>query len=381
MTFAFVSCYLSVHQVPICEELYRQLGNNFHYISVDRVPEWRLKSGYRDLDLEYPFVIRAYEDEKKALDITESCDVLMIGSAPDKYIKKRLSKNKLTIRCSERLYKNGVSAKLFPKAAGSALLRYHIYRNKRLYMLCASAYTAVDCLKFGCYKGKMFKWGYFPETIEYDYSVLLKQKEQSSVNILWVGRLIDWKHPEMAIEVADYLRKNGIAFQLKIVGTGEMETTIVEAIKQKKLDDAVHLVGAIPVSEVRHYMEQANIFLFTSDKKEGWGAVVNEAMNSGCAVIGCDAAGSVPFLIQDGVNGLSFHAGDQEQLNMNIEKVVTSPELCRTLGKNAYRTITNEWNAKVAVNRLLELVRNDMVLPEAFVDGPCSIASIIYDRK
>ena len=381
MTFAFVSCYLSVHQVPICEELYRRLGEGFHYISVDRIPAWRLNSGYRDLDLDYPFVIRAYEDEKKALAIAENCDVLMIGSAPDKYIKNRLSKNKLTIRCSERLYKNGVNAKLFPRAVGSALLRYHRYINKRLYMLCASAYTAVDCIRFGCYKGKMFKWGYFPETIEYDYNFLLNQKKHGAVNILWVGRLIDWKHPEMAIEAADYLRKKRISFQMTIVGTGEMTTTIAEAIMQKDLDDAVHLIGAIPVSEVRHYMEKANIFLFTSDRREGWGAVVNEAMNSGCAVIGCDAAGSVPFLIHDGVNGLTFHAGDQAKLNMNIEKVVTRPELCRALGQNAYCTITNEWNAKIAVERLLELIRNDMKSPEAFVDGPCSVASIIYDRK
>jgi len=380
MTFAFVSCYLSVHQVPVCEELYRRLGEGFHYISVDKIPEWRLKSGYRDLDSDYPFVIRAYEDEKKAIAIAENCDVLMMGSAPDKYIKKRLSKNKLTIRCSERLYKNGVSAKLFPRAVGSALLRYHRYKRKRLYMLCASAYTAVDCMKFGCYKDKMFKWGYFPETIEYDYNTLLKQKEHGTVNILWVGRLIDWKHPEMAIEVADYLRKKGIAFQLKIIGTGEMETTIAQSIVQKKLENAVHLIGAIPVSEVRCYMEQASIFLFTSDKKEGWGAVVNEAMNSGCAVIACDAAGSVPFLIQDEVNGITFQPGDQIRLNESVERVITCPDYCQMLGKNAYETVLTKWNAKVAAERLLELIENDMN-KDLFNEGPCSMAEIIRDRE
>ena len=30
-------------------------------------------------------------------------------------------------------------------------------------MLCASAYTASDFAKFGCYKNKCFKWGYFPK--------------------------------------------------------------------------------------------------------------------------------------------------------------------------------------------------------------------------
>ena len=32
-------------------------------------------------------------------------------------------------------------------------------------------------------------------------------------------------------------------------------------------------------------MEQADIYLFTSDRNEGWGAVANEAMNSACAMV------------------------------------------------------------------------------------------------
>ena len=32
-------------------------------------------------------------------------------------------------------------------------------------------------------------------------------------------------------------------------------------------------------------MEKADIFLFTSDRREGWGAVANEAMNSACALV------------------------------------------------------------------------------------------------
>lgn len=48
-------------------------------------------------------------------------------------------------------------------------------------------------------------------------------------------------------------------------------------------------------SEVRSYMEKADIYLFTSDFNEGWGAVLNESMNSGCAVVASHAIGSVPF--------------------------------------------------------------------------------------
>jgi glycosyltransferase involved in cell wall biosynthesis len=40
------------------------------------------------------------------------------------------------------------------------------------------------------------------------------------------------------------------------------------------------------------------VFIFTSDRNEGWGAVLNEAMGSGCAVVAADLIGSVPYLIE-----------------------------------------------------------------------------------
>ena len=48
----------------------------------------------------------------------------------------------------------------------------------------------------------------------------------------------------------------------------------------------------------------------TSNQEEGWGVVVNEAMNSGCVVIGSNLAGSVPYLIENGKNGLIYNCGD-----------------------------------------------------------------------
>ena len=45
-------------------------------------------------------------------------------------------------------------------------------------------------------------------------------------------------------------------------------------------------------------MEESEIYLVTSDRKEGWGAVVNEAMNSGCAVVADHMIGAAPWMIR-----------------------------------------------------------------------------------
>lgn len=60
-------------------------------------------------------------------------------------------------------------------------LRFHKNnpKNSNIYLLCASAYTAADYSKFGLFKNKTYKWGYFPETKKYeDIEVLVKSKKK-----------------------------------------------------------------------------------------------------------------------------------------------------------------------------------------------------------
>ena len=123
-------------------------------------------------------------------------------------------------------------------------------------------------------------------------------------------------------------------------------------------------------------MEESEIFLFTSDRNEGWGAVLNEAMNAGCGVIANSSAGATPYLICDGFNGYCYSDQEEEQLYQRLKSLLLDRESCNRLGKNAYETIQNQWNAGVAASRLLELI--DTLLAgekrfERYTEGPCSI--------
>lgn len=51
-------------------------------------------------------------------------------------------------------------------------------------MLCASAFTTYDLFIFGNYKGRTFKWGYFPEYKEYDIDDLLRKKRTNSKDFM-----------------------------------------------------------------------------------------------------------------------------------------------------------------------------------------------------
>ena len=91
------------------------------------------------------------------------------------------------------------------------------------------------------------------------------------------------------------LSRKRLFFQNDPYWYGEMEEQLHNMIRDKSLEDCVEMPGAMKASEVRSYMEKADIYLFTSDFNEGWGAVLNESMNSGCAVVASHAIGSVRF--------------------------------------------------------------------------------------
>lgn len=383
ITVAFISNYLNHHQLPICLALDKLTGGKFTFVATTPVPQARLNLGYHDMNKQYPFVLTTYdsaENAQLAQALAVKSDVVIIGSAPDGYITQRLKQRKLTFRYCERFYKQGLTLKRFPRAAASAWLHHGRFMRKPIHMLCASAYTAADCAVFGNYVGRTYKWGYFPQVKQQNVDALLARKRRNSRPVLlWAGRMLDWKHPEAAIHVAERLKKDGVDFELRIIGNGEMEKQLQTWIRQKNLEDCVQMLGSMSPEAVRDHMESADIFLFTSDFNEGWGAVLNESMNSACAVVASHAIGSAPFLLEDGQNGFIYKNGDENSLYDRVAQLLKQPELRETLGRNAYQTLAEKWNADVAAQRFMALSQAllDGKSDDLFVNGPCSKAKIL----
>ena len=298
---------------------------------------------------------------------------MIVGSAPQALLRERLKAGKLIFRYQERPLKNGIEPlKFLPR-----MLKWYKWNppSKPVYLLCASGFAAGDYAKFGLFRGRCYQWGYFPETRFYDIRALLAQKEAGS--IFWAGRFLDWKHPDDALRVAAQLRDDDYNFTLRIAGAGVLEPQLRAMISELHLEGCVQLLGSLRPEQVRCEMERSRIFLLTSDRREGWGAVLNEAMNSGCAVVASDAVGATPFLVKDGVNGSVYHSGDTQELYEKVRRLLDDTAAQECFGKNAYETITDTWNAQVAAGRLCELIRVILAgdpSPKFYLEGPCSCA-------
>lgn len=378
MKLMYLSNFFNHHQKPLADALFGILGEDYSFVETwDGIPEEQQKLGYHQYEVPY---VRQYSREKDVIDnMIKEADVVIYGEAPLRIIKKRILSGKFTIRDDESRYKNP-----------NRYLKWPIYTYKSLYLnkgylLCSSAYAPIDYMLSGMNPKKCYRWGYFTEVKHYDNVESLMRLKSSQkggdVTILWTGRLIPLKHPEYPLFVAKQLKHEQIPFKMKIIGTGKLDNWMRRKAADMDLLDVVHFLGSMSPESVRSYMEEADIFLFTSDRREGWGAVLNESMSSGCAVVADGNIGSVPFLIKDGENGLIYKSTNLKDLYNKIKWLTDHHKERFEMGIRAYRTMSQTWNgdnAAKSVIQLCEALLSGRDTP--FDDGPCSHAPLIMRK-
>lgn len=388
MRFLFISNYINHHQIPFCNTMYERLGEgNFAFIQTQPMEEERVRMGW-DINIsEIPYVYLYDNNTDFTMKAIAEYDIVLLGWTENLAVREacldRAESGRPLLRMSERIYREGQWKAISPRGLIDKYKEHIRFRAKEVYMLCNGAYVASDFALIHAYPQKMFRWGYFPELRTYTEPQMRQMKrvdDKDTTRILWAGRFMrDVKHPEFALELAKSLKENACAFHLDLVGDGEMMDELRAYAQENRLADVVTFHGFHSPELVRQMMEDAHVYLFTSNHLEGWGAVVNEAMNSGCAVVAGAEAGAVPFLIRNGENGYIFDGENVEDFIKKVTDLLKHPGKQRRMGNAAYETIQKEWNSNVAAERLIAfskciLEHREYEAPES---GPLSKAAVI----
>ena len=383
MTMTFVSNYINHHQLPFSDALYEKLGKDYCFIQTMPMEDERIAMGW-GLDVtKIPYVKCLYEDEYECRKKIAESDVVLLGWTQRPDIEKdRLDSGKLTIRISERIYREGQWKAISPRGLIAKYKEHIKYRNGNVYLLCAGAYTASDFHLIGAYPDKMFKWGYFPRTRTYSEEAFKSMKKNGPLQIVWAGRFIPLKHPEYVVKLAKKLKELNYDFAMHMLGSGDMEQDIKQDVEQSGLSDKFTFYGYTEPEKVRDVMESCHIHLFTSNHLEGWGAVVNEGMNSGCVEVANADAGAVPYLIDHGVNGFIYSDNSYREMEKLVIDLFENWEERKSMGYAAYQTIAGEWNAEHAADELMRFTKcllQGKVIPAE--SGPLSPAPVIAPKK
>lgn len=382
ISITFISNFFNAHQEPVASSLASCNGIDYTFISLEDAAGM---AGRENLDRKYPYVLRAYESDNAAAQAMEHAikdDIVVFGNVDniEGYIRERARTDKPFFRYSERLLKRGDWWGYMPPKRWRTWNRFSRYKDSNFYVLCASAFTSRDLAMFGFPVERCYKWGYFPQVSDCKTGERVP-KLSGKVKLCSAQRLVPLKHVDLQIEAVALLMEHGYEVELSIAGDGECRHDLEKLAAERGVQARVHFLGSLSHGDTLSMMGSSDIFLATSDRHEGWGATVSEAMASRCAIVASDLIGSVPYLIRDGIDGFVFKSCDAESLACALVKLCKDYGLVQHMGESACERITSQWSASTAADRLIEFscaCLRGGPLP-TFEEGPLSRAAVVSE--
>ena len=143
----------------------------------------------------------------------------------------------------------------------------------------------------------------------------------SSVSFLFVGRLIPLKGVDLLLRSFTQISAPSSKLQasrLTLVGEGSEKDRLQALAETLGILDRVEWLGVKRSSEIPTLMARADVLVLPS-RKDGWGAVVNEALMAGTPAI-CSTACGAAELIRQPWLGTVFSSGNVEELAEALKK-------------------------------------------------------------
>jgi glycosyltransferase involved in cell wall biosynthesis len=168
------------------------------------------------------------------------------------------------------------------------------------------------------------------------FSRVAKTARSGSPRFTFVGYLGYHKGVDLVVEAAKLIRDFNPSIQ--IVGTGDLGETLRSRVAENCLESIVHFRGKVDHNCIETILRETDVLVLPSVWPENQPLTILEAMATRTAVI-ASHLGGIPELIEDGVNGLLFRAGDAHHLASQMLKLIKSPERIQEFGEAGYRKI------------------------------------------
>lgn len=160
---------------------------------------------------------------------------------------------------------------------------------------------------------------YNKNVISVDNSIVLpqgikeKKEYHNPIKLLYVGRLSKIKRVDTIIKAVFFIKEK---VELTILGDGEEKNYLQRIIKENKLENYVHLIGAVSPIEVKTYMQENDILIMNSIL-EGKPMTILEAMSYGMPIITTNVGG-ISDLVANSKNAIFTNGTIEEILDAVI---------------------------------------------------------------
>lgn len=222
-----------------------------------------------------------------------------------------------------------------------------------------SKYTARVLKDFGI-SDKNISLKYFGVEVDDIYP---ERKIKDKISILYLGRFIDCKGPDLTIDAFNLARDKGLNAELIMAGEGSLIVTCELKRLESKYAEDIHLLGSVTREEAEKLYHNADIYTMhnrlgpLTNREEAFGVSILEAMASGLPVV-TGKSGGVMEIVVDGETGILLMPGDVKAQAKAFIELFSDPQLRREMGEAGWRRVKacfSQENEKAEMLKLLGL--------------------------
>lgn len=180
---------------------------------------------------------------------------------------------------------------------------------------------------------------------------------QETRKIVCVGRLAEQKGQLLLVEAAAELHREGIPFELVLVGDGPLRSEIETVIERNNVRDHVVITGWMSNDQVREQILASRALVLPSFA-EGLPVVIMEALALKRPVVSTYVAG-IPELVESGNCGYLVPAGSVRELAAMLKRVLCEDlSRLRQMGAAGRRRVLERHDACTEARKLSSLIRS-----------------------
>lgn len=174
--------------------------------------------------------------------------------------------------------------------------------------------------------------------------------EEDAFYTISVGRLVARKGFDFLIRSVAKIKNNKI--KALIIGDGPEKKNLQELAESLGVTERIVFLDSVTEEQKFQYLAIADVYVLSSIH-EGFGIVLQEAMQVGLSIIATDNGGQVDF-VKEGENGFLVKFGDEKEMVDKIEEIYANKSLKLYFSDYNKSTIKNfsanniyEWYIKI----------------------------------
>lgn len=175
--------------------------------------------------------------------------------------------------------------------------------------------------------------------------------------IIYVGLIVEYKGIEDAVLAASILKNKGLNFKWYFIGgwsSSEFKQQISTMIDKMDLHEYLFFEGEKIESEKWKYFSESDALCLPT-RNDLMPLCILEGMMMSLPIVATSVR-TIPFIVDDKLNGLISPVNDPKSLADNLEILIKNQDICLRLGANARKKFTDNYH----IYNHLELMKSEI---------------------